>query len=678
MDKKNFSNVRIIISVVICFILMTVFCPRSAKWGYDYRQGHPWKYETLVSKFDFPIVKTEEQIREEMEAGAADVIPYFKYSDETVNKSLKALESIPLENSSIRPFISSEIRKIYSKGVVSDDLKGDMNELRNATVTVIYIQKGKSAQKCPADEVYKLSTAREKLYADVNALGICSNTDSLLSASGIYDLIVPNLIFDKQTTEMVHSASENYVSPTLGFVSAGQIIVSSGEIVTEDIAHMLDSYQKEYNASLGNSRGFLSVVGDALISLLILGLLLLVMYLVDKNLILDSRYREFVLFLLVLSAFATFILSTINEDLLFLVPYLMLGIYLQSFIVTKNALPIYLVILFPLLVHSQSGVLIYTISACGGTFSMFIFKRFNRGWRQFVSAIATFGVMAAVLVAFFLGNMVISDMLHKLLYLFLSALLSIAFYPFVFVLEKIFDLVSNTRFRDICELSYPLAITLERTAPGTFQHSLQVMNMAVACARAIGENIFLVRAGALYHDIGKMNNPMCFVENESLMALPQEEKYHSGLTPIQSAKDIIKHVSAGVEIAKKNNLPRPVVDMILSHHGTTCTSFFYDKFLKEGGDSSLRSEFCYDGNLPHTRAEVILMLCDSLEAASRTIPDTSSESISKLVEHIFELKDKENQFSEADVTMREMEIIKTELKTYLAQMHHNRVKYPKS
>ncbi|HBH21010.1 MAG TPA: hypothetical protein DDX33_03205, partial [Rikenellaceae bacterium] len=274
------------------------------------------------------------------------------------------------------------------------------------------------------------------------------------------------------------------------------------------------------------------------------------------------------------------------------------------------------------------------------------------------------------------SDLVAGGVWYAILALFVGSMLSVAGYPLVYLFEKIFNLVSNSRLAELCNTSNPLIRELEQKAPGTFQHSLQVMNMADAVSRLVDVNPDLVRAGALYHDIGKINNPLCFIENEFMVKT--DAKYHSGLTPIQSAKDIIRHVSDGVEIAQKHRLPKVIIDFIDTHHGTTVVRYFYNQFLKEGGDPSLISEFRYTGHKPETKAQIVVMLCDSIEAASRTLKGNNDRIYSDFVESIVAGKMEEGQFDDADISISELKALKEGLKQYLAQLNHERVVYPKN
>lgn len=249
-------------------------------------------------------------------------------------------------------------------------------------------------------------------------------------------------------------------------------------------------------------------------------------------------------------------------------------------------------------------------------------------------------------------------------------------YTLVALFERLFNLVSDARLRELSDTSNKLFNELEDNAPGTYQHSLNVMSMAEVVARAVGANQLLVRAGALYHDIGKLSNPLCFVENEN--ALPVEERtYHANLTPKQSAADIIRHVSDGLAIADKYHLPQVIRDFIITHHGTSRTAYFYNVFVNNGGDPADCEAFTYKGRKPETKEQVIVMLCDSIEAASRSFKGTTTEEYSKFVEGMVDAKIKEGQLELANISIRELGIVKETIKAYLPQVRHERVAYPK-
>ena len=356
-----------------------------------------------------------------------------------------------------------------------------------------------------------------------------------------------------------------------------------------------------------------------------------------------------------------------------MVPFTLIALYLLAFFKKRVVFTVYVIALLPLLIFAREGVELFVIYLVAGVVGMLVFSLFNRGWLQFVTALIVFCVMTLVWGAFNLtegmGGLV--NYVEVLLMAF-GALLSVAAYPLIYLFEKIFKLVSNSKLVELSDTSNKLLRMLADKAPGTFQHSLQVMNLSDAVARSIGANVLLVRAGALYHDIGKIANPQCFTENQN-----PSVRYHEGLTPKESAQEIIRHVSDGVALAEKYGLPSVIKEFITTHHGTTCTAFFYNKHLVEGGSESERNDFCYDGIRPKTKEQVVLMMCDAVEAASRSLTDYSVPSISELVERIINGKIDDGQLSESEISMSELTVAKEVMKSYLQQMYHARIAYPK-
>lgn len=674
----NFTDrVKKYLPVLLALALISVCLPRGARFPYEYSKGREWKYETLFAQFDFPIYKTSEQISAEKAAYTRKVIPYYNYSQEVVNSSLDRARSLDLGPYS--SLLQSSLKSIYSKGVLPDDLSADGSAAQNSEV--IYIQRDKRAEKVPIQEVYRLSDARARLLSGLETVTDHS-ADSLFRSLQVQNLLVPNVLYDKQTTELVISESDMEISPTSGYVSAGQLIVSEGELVTAQIAQMLDSYKKEYARNLGSSASpALTLLGNILLGLALTLFLFFVLKVCEPKLSRDSRYYYYIFTLFGLSVLASLVVPRFSPLILFFVPYTLFALMLQAFIERKEAALLYLVIITPLLFSQSNGAILFVMFAISGVVSIYIFPHFRQGWKQFLSALITFAVLTVVYLAFRAAEFVTGSIWYPILGLFLSSMLSVAGYPLVFLCERLFNLVSDNRLSELCDMSNPLIRSLEQKAPGTFQHSLQVMNMADFVARSVDVNPDLVRAGALYHDIGKINNPLCFIENECLISGSddREHSYHKDLPAAQSAADIVRHVTDGEQIARKHHLPPVVIGFIRSHHGTTVVKFFYNKFLKqEGGDASKIDEFRYKGERPVTKAQVIVMLCDSIEAASRTLKTHTREAYSNFVEGIVEGKMQEGQFDDAQITISELNAVKEALKQYLAQLNHERVVYPKN
>ncbi len=659
--------------LVLLWLVLVLLMPRTAKFGYDYRKGSPWKHENLIAQFDFPILKTEEQILEEKSKSDGGIVPYYRYATDVANRNIKAAEGLDL--GVLKSTVVGEIRSLYERGIVSDagvktDKKGDPN-------AVLFIQREKRAVQRPVTEVYKESAARAKLVADVGAKYPYINVDSILRSAGVYDLIVPNLVYDKQMTALTHAESASYISPTSGFVNRGQLIVSEGEMVTGEIAQMLDSYKVEYEANMGyTGPRILFWLGNALIALALVLIFYLIIYFSNPAIFAEpNRYLYLQLVFLLLTVTAL-VIGKAAPDFLYMVPFTLGATFLHAFFKPKVIVPVYIVSLIPLLIFCEGGPVLFVMFLVAGLCGFYSFQFFNRGWHQFLSAAVVFVTLLITYFGFRFIDAVSGNPYREVAFLFLGSLLSVAGYPAIYLFEKIFNLLSNSRLVELTDTSNPTLRELDHRAPGTFQHSLQVMSMAEAAARSIGANVLLVRAGALYHDIGKMNNPACFIENETL--IPGGKGYHSGLTPVESAAQIIRHVSDGLEIANRIGLPKVITDFINTHHGTSCTAYFWNMYLRDGGDPSQIKAFTYPGRKPRTQEQVLLMLCDSIEAASRTLTDYSAASVDAFVEKMVAGKMNEGQMEEADLSIKDLVTVKNVLKQYLVQVHHERVEYPEN
>ena len=672
MEKTNFPrSFKAYLPLMALFLVMVFVMPKSPKFNYDYKKGSPWMYETLMAQFDFPVLKTDEQIQAEQEKNGSVVIPYFRLDAKVAAQSGTHISSMDLgEWSVVKPALADAMAVLYSKGIVSFAKDFD----KESGEGLIFVQKDRRASKVPVSEVYAQEDAEAYLRDVIVTSWPECNVDSLFTAAGIASLITPNLIYDAQTTELVHDESVKYVSSTQGVVKLGQVIVSEGEIVTAEIEQLLKSYELEYDKSVGyvGSRGFMWVGNIILAFSLVLVLFLALCY---CNFRVFDEYNKY-LYLLMIFAFAAIASSLVaREDpsMYYLMPFTLISLYLLAFFTKRVVFSVYFISLLPMLIFAPNGVELFVIYLVAGSVGMLVFGFFNRGWLQFVTALIVFAVMAVIWGAFRLVDGVkgIADY-HTVLDMALAAFLSVAGYPLIYLFERIFGLVSNTKLADLSDTNNKLLRTLADKAPGTFQHSLQVMNLADAAARSIDANVLLVRAGALYHDIGKIANPQCFTENQT-----PGVRYHEDLTPKESAQEIIRHVSDGLALADKNGLPQVIKDFISSHHGTSSTGYFYTKYLNDGGDPDDVAAFFYDGFKPVTKEQVVLMICDSVEAASRSLKHYSPESISGLVDSIVDGKMAQGQFSDADISIREINSIKDVIKSYIQQMYHSRVSYPK-
>lgn len=676
MEKINFpKKFKAYLPLIALFVLLVFIMPKSPKFNYDYRKGSPWMYETLIAQFDFPILKTDAQLQAEREKAGLNAIPYFRVDGKASSGSMSAVSGLDLGKwSDARMAISDAVTMLYSKGIMAPAASINMEELLQNSEGLIYVQKNRRAEKVPVSEVFTLEEASSMMRETLAAACPGCDIDSLYSAAGIASLIAPDLIFDQQTTDLIHEESIDYVSVTQGVVRAGQVIVSEGEMVTAEIEQLLDSYKAEFDMGVGYGGPRVYMwLGNIFIAFCIVSVLFLAICYCNFRIFDEYNKYLYLLMIFALAATGSSLVAGIDSSLFYLMPFTLISLYLLAFFTKRMVFSVYFISLLPMLIFAPNGVELFVIYLVAGSVAMLVFGFFNRGWLQFVTALIVFVVMTMVWGAFRLTDGIsgLTDY-HTVLDMGLGALLSVACYPLIYLFEKIFKLVSNTKLAELSDTNNKLLRLLADKAPGTFQHCLQVMNLADAAARSIDANVLLVRAGALYHDIGKISNPQCFTENEN-----PGVQYHAGLTVKESAQEIIRHVSDGLALADKHGLPDVIKEFIVSHHGTTCTGYFLTKYLNDGGNPDETAEFYYDGVKPVTKEQVILMVCDAVEAASRSLKDYSPESISALVDRIADGKAKEDQFTDADISLRELNTLKEVIKSYLQQMYHSRVSYPK-
>ena len=657
--------------LIVIFVIMLFFFPNVGKFKYHYQIGRPWAYETLISPIDFPILKTERELMDEREERSSSVIPYFRY-DEKIRKEVgerlsKAIDTLSAD----ADLVLSLFDDVYGYGVVSSL---SAQEIENG---MVFVHKDRRAAEVPVENIFDIAHAGEYIRKQLAAGMGEERADSLYAAMGLSDYLVPNLIFDQATTDMIHKEAAGYISPTKGIIYTGQLIVSKGEIVTSEIAQLLDSYRADYLSDMGIAGNtILIAIGNGLLLLLSLLAFFAAILFVDRTIFSDSRKYFFLLTLYVISTLIIELLGAVgNTSYMHLIPFPLFALYMLAFFKRNYVFPLYTVLLLPLLVVTAEGTELFFINLLAGIVAIISYSRFNRGWLQFVNAFFIFMTLSLSYTAFvFLQNEDLGQYrdYRDIFYLGLASLFCVAGYPLIFLFERVFMLVSNSRLLELADTNNKLLRLMAEKAPGTFQHVLQVMNISDACARAIGANVQLVRTGALYHDIGKTVNPQCFVEN----AAPGVN-YHEGLTPEESARDIIKHVDDGVALAKKSKIPQVIIDFILSHHGTTKTEYFYNMYLRNGGDPSQAGLFQYHGFKPKTKEQVILMFADTVEAASRSLKDYSQQSVTELVDRVIDMKMDDGQLEDAEISLKEVSVLKSVLVEYLMQINHARIAYPK-
>lgn len=679
ITRNTFKNKIIYVGLFIAFVVMMFFFPNEGRFKYDYQKGRPWVYETLVAPIDFPILKSQTELLAEKEMAASKVIPYYVHDNNVLPVQLQKLKNnqmLAVVDAQIGEVLVNSFNYVYDKGVMPDKTAtADQAEEHVAdNASYIMVQKNRRAVEVPESELFTKSSAVKFIRSELIDANPLVDADSIIWIVGLKDLVLPNLAYDAATTKLLHKEAVNYISPTKGMIYTGQLIVSEGETVTAEIEQMLDSYKAEYELSLGYTEGsWKLLLGHTIFVLVILALIYVTVYFVDIDMFKRTNQFAFILFLVVLAFVITVVVRNISSEYLYFVPYAVFALYMMAFFHAKLIFPIYMILLLPLLILADHGTELYMLNVFAGGVALVSFSYLNRGWLQFMNSLLIFIGMMLVHVAFEIveaGSL--SSLSYKeIMYIFFNALFVVATYPLVFLLEKIFVLVSVSTLKDLSDTNNALLQELARKAPGTFQHSLQVANLAERAVAAIGGNARLVKVGAMYHDVGKLNNPQCFIEN----AAPGIN-YHAGLSPMESAHEIIRHIDNGVELAKKYHLPKVIIEFITSHHGQSQTGYFYNIYCNSGGDPANIGEFTYKGTLPTSKEQVVVMMADAVEAASRSLKDYSIESISKLVDGILSQRMSDSQLVRADISIKEINIVKSIFKRHLGEIYHARIAYP--
>lgn len=663
-------------------ILIVFIFPKDSKFKYEFQKGKPWVHEDLIAPFDFAIQKPKEQVAKELAALEAKKKFYFDLDTTVALDITNHFFSTVIAKSSIREdssrlsgdliankkFIIGIIKDIYAAGVI--ELIPSI-ESRGNNFT-IEIKRGNTVYTRDLDETYTLKSATAHFSNQIKDL---NPSLSLLLTTSFENVAVYNLTFNKGTTELVHQEAEQKLSLTEGLVLKGESVISKGELVDGQKLQMLQSLKSAFESQIGGGDQFFFIlIGQALLVSLVLFSLALFLFLFRKNVLRSDFQLAFLLLLIVLFVLVAKVSIGVEVLSIYVVPFCMLPIIVRTFFDTRVALFTHLVLVLIvgfIAPNPYEFILIQMLTGVVTIFSVLSIR--NRG-QLFISS----GVIFILYSLCFIGISMVQEggvttiNYDSIAWFFGSALLTLFAYPLIYVFEKTFGFVSEVTLLEIADTNNKLLRQLNLKAPGTFQHSLQVANLAEEAIRAIGGSPLLVRVGALYHDIGKMNAPLYFIENQSSHINPHDE-----LSPDESAQIIIQHVKDGIRIAKKHKLPDIIIDFIRTHHGTSSVRFFLNSFQKQNPDISFDDKlFKYPGPIPFSKETTVLMMADSVEAASRSLKKYDVASIDKLVESIISSQMNDIQYANADITLKNISVIKKIFKRKLMNIYHVRVAYP--
>jgi putative nucleotidyltransferase with HDIG domain len=672
-EEQTWRNLVMRAVLIVASVGLIVWAmPHDNRSYYHIEKGKPWKYADFTAPFDFPIYKSDEAIKAEKDSLMHDYEPYYQYNANKENEMVKRFEKdyaegIPGLGPEYIEMISNRLHSLYQQGIMSS---AEYSELRTDTARMIRVVNGKQANSVSIMEVYSAKSAYEQLFHD-EALAL---QRPILQKCNLNDYITPNLIYDKERSETSINDLMSSIALASGVVQKGQKIVGRGEIVTDRIYRAMDSFIKE-NERLhqDDTQNQFALLGQILYVAIIIICFTIYLSLYRRDYLVKSRKIMMAYALITIFSILTAVFVRNTFIHVYILPYAMVPIFIRVFMDSRTAFMAHatmVMICAVMLVHPFEFVVIETI---GGLIAISSLRELSQRSQLFKTAIFIALSMMAVNLAF---DWMRTDSLSKIdysiyNYLIINGIALLFAYPLLYLIEKAFGFTSDITLIELSYTNNQLMRKMSEIAPGTFNHSIQVANLASEIANKIGADSQLVRTGALYHDIGKMTNPIYFTENQTGI------NPHEMLTEIESAQMIISHVTEGQKMADKYNLPKEIRDFISTHHGQGKAKFFYIKYHNEHPDEPVDDLlFTYPGPNPFTREQAILMMADTVEAASRSMTEYTEQAIRELVNRLIDTQMNEGYFKECPITFRDIQYAKTVLIEKLKTIYHTRISYP--
>lgn len=667
---RNFLSRTLLVLITVLLIVWAL--PRNESKQFRYDIGKPWMYGSFIAKFDFPIYKTDETIKEQEDSLLETYQPYYNYDPAVEKKQVSKFladyqNGIPgLPHNYVR-LIADRLHRLYQAGIMDTP---EYNEAYRDSTSQVRLVSGNSAQSISLACVYSTLSAYEQLFIDERI----AMQRPILQRCNLNNYIEPNLIYDKGKSETERNDLLSSIPPASGMVMSGQKVIDRGDIVDEYTYRVLSSFEREIKRrSATQTQITNTIVGQVIFVTLMVFLFTMYLGLFRRDYFNKPRSIAMLYTLMTLFPVVVSLMMRHNFLSVYMLPFAMVPIFVRVFMDSRTAFVCHvtMILICTTAVRYQYEFIIIQLVA--GLIAIYSLRELTRRAQVFKTAIlvgigSTFVYLALQL----MQDNDFSSMDHDMYYHFVvNAVLLLIAYPMMYIIEKMFGFVSSVTLFELSNTNRGLLRDLSEIAPGTFQHSITVGNLAAEIANKIGANALLVRTGALYHDIGKMKNPVFFTENQAGV------NPHDTLTYQESARIIISHVTEGVKLAERENLPTIIRDFIVTHHGTGITKFFYIKYKNEHPEEEVDPvPFTYPGPNPFTREQAILMIADGVEAASRSLPEYTEESISTLVNRMIDQDVTDGYFKECPITFRDLAIAKLVLIERLKAIYHTRISYP--
>ena len=672
-DNNRWREFLIYAALVVTTVAITVWAmPHDSSSIYHIERGKPWKYGELTAPFDFAVMKSDEVIQHERDSALKHYEPYYRYQEDTERKMVKkftadyadGITGVPDDYISI---ISNRLHSLYQQGIMESK---EYEELRADTTTMISIVSKKQASSVSILEVYSAKKAYEQLFMDEKIAAMRNQ----LQKCNLNDYIVPNLVYDKERSETSKNELIGSIPLASGLVQKGQKIIDRGDIVTERTARIIESYIKENDRrSVDKQQNRIALLGQILYVSILMVCFTLYLALYRRDYFEKTRNITMLYVLIVLFVLLTAVFVRNTFIHIYILPYAMVPIFIRVFMDSRTAFMTLITLIFICALMLQHPFDFVVVETVAGLVAINSLRELSQRSQLIKTAILISIAAMATNLAFDWTRATALTQIDYSTYNYLVAngIALLFAYPLLYLMEKIFGFTSDITLVELSNTNNKLLRRMSEVAPGTFNHSIQVANLAGEIANKIGGKAQLVRTGALYHDIGKLSNPIYFTENQSGI------DPHEMLTDIESAQIIVSHVTEGLKMADKYNLPKVIRDFIATHHGLGKAKFFYIRYKNEHPDEPVDDLlFTYPGPNPFTREHACLMMADSIEAASRSLPDYTEQSIRGLVNKIIDGQVADGFFRECPITFRDIQYAKTVLIEKLKTIYHTRVSYP--
>ena len=670
---KTGLNILVRMALVVITVIITVWSMPHDNRSYFYaEQGKPWKYAEFTAPYDFPIYKSEATIKEERDSALRLYEPYYRYKKETASQMVHKFmtdyaQGIPGLSADYLFVISNRLHSLYQQGIMDQK---EYVDLRADTTQTIRVVDGKEAVSMSIQEIYSPKTAYEQLFLDEKL----ATHRSILQKCNLNNYIVPNLVYDKERSEASRNDLLSGVALASGLVQKGQKIVDRGEIVTEKTYRIIESFKMENERRNDDMKqNQLSIVGQVIYVAILMICFTLYLSLYRKDYFEKPRNITMLYALIVIFAVLTALFMRNTFIHVYLLPYAMVPIFICVFMDSRTAFMTHITMVLICAIMLQHPFEFVVVETVAGFVAISSLRELSERSQLFKTAIIVTVSCMAVNLAF---DWMHADAITQIdfstyNYLIANGIALLFAYPLLYLIEKTFGFTSDITLIELSNTNNILLRRMSEIAPGTFNHSIQVANLAGEIANKIGAKAQLVRTGALYHDIGKLANPIYFTENQSGI------DPHETLNDIESAQIIISHVTEGLKIADKYNLPVVIREFISTHHGLGKAKFFYIRYHNEHPDEPVDDLlFTYPGPNPFTREQACLMMADTVEAASRSLPDYTEQSIRSLVDRLIDGQIADGYYRECPINFRDIQYAKTVLIEKLKNVYHTRISYP--